>query len=60
MKGYALVEYAARAEAQAAIDGMDGQELVTQNINVTWAFQSGPVRRAGAGRAATNGAGRRR
>lgn len=60
VKGYALVEYATRAEAQAAIDGMDGQELLTQNVSVTWAFQTGPIKRAGGGRAAANGAGRRR
>lgn len=60
VKGYALVEYAARAEAQAAIDGMDGQDLLTQNVSVTWAFQTGPIKRPGGGRAPANGAGRRR
>ena len=59
-KGYALVEYAVRSEAQAAIDGMDGQELLTQDVGVTWAFQTGPIIRAGGGRAPANGAGRRR
>jgi len=60
VKGYALIEYASRSEAQAAIDAMDGQEVLTQSVKVTWAFQSGPIRRPGGGRAATNGAGRRR
>jgi len=60
VKGYALVEYASRSEAQAAIDGLDGQEVLTQNVNVTWAFQSGPIRRPGGGRSAANGASRRR
>ena len=44
MKGYALVEYATKQEAQAAIDEMDGKELLTQTINVSWAFSSGPTR----------------
>ncbi len=30
VKGYALVEYGSKQEAQAAIDEMDGKELLTQ------------------------------
>ena len=30
VKGYALVEYGSKLEAQAAIDEMDGKELLTQ------------------------------
>lgn len=30
VKGYALVEYGSKQEAQAAIDDMDGKELLTQ------------------------------
>ena len=45
VKGYALVEYALQKEAKAAIDALDGQELLTQAINVTWAFSQGPIRK---------------
>ncbi|KAF8652653.1 hypothetical protein HU200_062702 [Digitaria exilis] len=45
VKGYALIEYESFDEAQAAIKAMDGTELVTQIINVDWAFSSGPVMR---------------
>ena len=44
VKGYALVEYANQKEAQAAIDGMDGKELLTQAVKVTWAFSRGPAK----------------
>ena len=50
VKGYALVEYALQREAKAAIDGLDGQELLTQPIKVTWAFGQGPVRKGRPGR----------
>ncbi|KAI3424256.1 hypothetical protein D9Q98_009610 [Chlorella vulgaris] len=46
VKGYALVEYGSKGEAQAAIDDMEGKELLTQIVHVTWAFSSGPIRRA--------------
>lgn len=45
VKGYAIIEYATKREAQAAIDGMDGQELLTQKVNVSWAFSQGPSRK---------------
>lgn len=46
VKGYALVEYGTKQEAQAAIDEMDGKELLTQIVHANWAFSSGPLRRA--------------
>ncbi|KAH7838505.1 hypothetical protein Vadar_027393 [Vaccinium darrowii] len=45
VKGYALIEYETFEEAQKAIHEMDGTELLTQTINVDWAFSKGPFRR---------------
>ncbi|KAI4386243.1 hypothetical protein MLD38_004189 [Melastoma candidum] len=42
VKGYALIEYENFEEAQAAIAQMNGTELLTQIINVDWAFSNGP------------------
>jgi RNA-binding protein 8A len=50
VKGYALVEYATQKEAQVAIDGTDGKELLTQVVKVTWAFSKSPARAGRAGR----------
>lgn len=55
VKGYALVEYASQKEAQAAIDGMDGKELLTQVVHVTWAFSN-----KAAGKGPRGAGGRRR
>ena len=44
-KGYALIEYESFEEAEKAISAMDGAELLTQIINVDWAFSRGPIRR---------------
>eukprot|EP00929_Paragymnodinium_shiwhaense_P059535 TRINITY_DN2981_c0_g1_i2.p2 TRINITY_DN2981_c0_g1~~TRINITY_DN2981_c0_g1_i2.p2 ORF type:complete len:141 (-),score=50.81 TRINITY_DN2981_c0_g1_i2:85-507(-) len=38
VKGYAFIEYEKKAEAEAAIKGMDGQALLEQKLTVGWAF----------------------
>merc|ERR1719359_1109448 len=38
VKGYAFIEYEKKAEAEAAIKGMDGQALLDQKLIVNWAF----------------------
>ncbi|CAL5386882.1 unnamed protein product [Camellia sinensis] len=43
--GYALIEYGNFEESQKAINEMDGTELLTQTINVDWAFSKGPFKR---------------
>jgi len=46
VKGYALVEFTTRKEAEAAIAALDGSELLTQKLGVSWAFARGPLRKA--------------
>ena len=42
-KGYALVEYEKKAEAQKAIETENGQELWENVMTVEWAFSKGPI-----------------
>lgn len=61
-KGYALIEYATRAEADAAISGMNGQALLGKEVHVSFAFVAGnrdEPRSAAGGRASSGGGGRR-
>ncbi len=44
VKGYALIEYDTKAEAQAAIDGMDGESVLDAPVAVSWAFVRGAAR----------------
>ncbi len=37
-KGYALIEYTKKSEAQDAINALHGKELLGKVINVDWAF----------------------
>ena len=44
VKGYALLEYATKAEAETAIRELNGTELAEKTIQVDWAFKKPPQR----------------
>ena len=44
-KGYALIEYETKREAQAAVDEANGSELLGKKVDVAFAFTKGPPRR---------------
>jgi RNA-binding protein 8A len=55
VKGYALIEYEKRDQAQKAIDNLNGDDFRGQPLGVAWAFHAGPNR----SKAASNRLGRR-
>ena len=48
VKGYALVEYGAKEEADTAVETAHGSSLLDQTLAVDYAFAEGPSRRTGA------------
>ncbi|EPR64392.1 RNA-binding protein 8A family protein [Toxoplasma gondii GAB2-2007-GAL-DOM2] len=42
VKGYAFIEFETFEEAEAAIRGMDNQQLLGQTVYVDWAFSKAP------------------
>ncbi|GFE52844.1 RNA recognition motif domain containing protein [Babesia ovis] len=42
-KGYAFIEFTEEDEARNAVERMNGQQLLGQDIAVTWAFKEAPM-----------------
>eukprot|EP00937_MAST-01D_sp_MAST-1D-sp2_P005643 g5643.t1 len=47
VKGYALLEFQERSEAEAAISKLDGADILGQRVQVDWAFVEGGRRGRG-------------
>ena len=47
VKGYCLVEYEKKEDAKNAIQEMNDTSFMGKNIEVNWAFASGPSRKGG-------------
>eukprot|EP00761_Pharyngomonas_kirbyi_P014014 gb/GECH01014044.1/.p1 GENE.gb/GECH01014044.1/~~gb/GECH01014044.1/.p1 ORF type:complete len:168 (+),score=48.04 gb/GECH01014044.1/:1-504(+) len=47
VKGYALLEFKRKQDAESAIKEMNGASLAEQKISVDWAFRSGPLNDTG-------------
>ena len=50
VKGYAIIEYGEKEEAQAAIDNLNGRKMLEASLAVDWAFSSGPPKSRPGGR----------
>ena len=47
VKGYAIIEYGERAEAESAISNLNGRAMLEQTLHVDWAFSAVPPKRKG-------------
>jgi len=47
VKGYALIEYETKKEAEEAINKMNASEFMGNQLRVSWAFQTGAIRGKG-------------
>ena len=57
VKGYALVQFAKKDEARAALEEMDGAELLGEQLSVTWAVVKHIAGSGGGGGTGCGGAG---
>lgn len=57
VKGYALIEYASKKEADAAIAELDGSELLGEKLSVSYAFLKEDKKERGGGGAGGRGHG---